>query len=69
MCTLGRNFARRGFDVHVLVGVVCTVFRQYVWTDPLSVYLVRVIGARVWYKLHAISTRGHWVRVLCGVGL
>ena len=32
---LGRYVARRALGVHFFVGVVCTVFRQCVWTDPL----------------------------------
>ena len=53
---LYRALARRAFDLHVPVGIVCTVFRQNVWTGPLCVYLVREIGDRVRPKPPAICT-------------
>ena len=66
---LGRALARRAFDLHIPVGIVCTVFRQNVWTGPLCEYLVREIGNRVWCKPPAICTREFCVRVLFVMGL
>ena len=66
---LYRALARRAFDLHVPVGIVCTVFRQNVWTGTLCEYLVREIGDRVWCEPTAISARESCVRVLYGMGL
>ena len=66
---LGRALARRAFDLHIPVGIVCTVFRQSVRTGPLCEYLVREIGDRVWCKPPAICTRESRTRVLSGMGL
>ena len=64
-----RCVAQRALGVHVLVDIVCTVFRQCVWMSPLCVYLVRVIADGVRYKLPGASTRWVWGRALCVMGL